>query len=274
MSRAPSEVYIASHDDSVLLSHRWRTAENSAAHLLPHLAPSSKVLDVGCGPGTISIDFAKRIPNGHVTGIDYSDSVIATAQSAASQSKISNVTFAIGDVYKLDFPDNTFDIVHAHQLLQHLEHPEEALQEMRRVTKPGGLVAARESDWASMAWYPELPAIAQWHKLHESVAGAHGCEPNAGRRLHFWAHKAGFRRDLITASSTTWCWREKGDREWWSKSAGGRLLAPEFADKAAKQGVQRAELEKIQEGWNNWAQEEDGWFSIMHGEVICRKSVE
>ena len=63
-----SDTYLHGHHDSVLRSHRWRTAENSAGYLLPRLAPDARVLDVGCGPGTITADLAALVPDGDVTG--------------------------------------------------------------------------------------------------------------------------------------------------------------------------------------------------------------
>lgn len=66
--------YISGHHKSVLTSHEWRTAENSAGYLLPYLdRPDILLFDVGCGPGTITLDFATRLPQGHVWGIDPSE---------------------------------------------------------------------------------------------------------------------------------------------------------------------------------------------------------
>src|ERR1700743_3427512 len=102
------EVYTHGHHASVLRSHTWRTAENSAAFLLPHLAEDARVLDVGCGPGTITVGLADRVPRGRVTGIDPSAEVIAQAQEAAGDR--GNLDFATGDVYALDYPDASFDV--------------------------------------------------------------------------------------------------------------------------------------------------------------------
>src|ERR1700757_3757897 len=135
------EVYTHGHHESVLRSHRWRTAENSAAYLLPHLAPDAKVLDVGCGPGTITAGLAAPGPPGagHRGG-----GAAAGIEQARNQQSQGNLDFATGDVYALDYPDASFDVVHAHQILQHLGDPVRALREMRRVTRPGGLVALPE----------------------------------------------------------------------------------------------------------------------------------
>jgi ubiquinone/menaquinone biosynthesis C-methylase UbiE len=127
----------------VVRAHASRTAENSAAFVIPHLTPGVSVLDVGCGPGSITCDFAGLVAPGKVTGLDRSPDVITHAQELASDRGVENVEFVAGNIYDLDFEDDTFDVVHAHQVLQHLTDPVEALREMRRVAKPGGIVAVR-----------------------------------------------------------------------------------------------------------------------------------
>src|SRR3954453_11454461 len=117
--------YTHGHHESVLRSHRWRTVENSAAYAAPYFVAGARVLDVGCGPGTITIDIANRVAPGGVIGIDPSADVVAAARESATD--VENVEFATGDVYALDFPDASFDVVHAHQVLQHLPDPVGAL---------------------------------------------------------------------------------------------------------------------------------------------------
>ena len=134
-------VYTHGHHESVLRSHRWRTVENSAAYLMPHLRAGVRLLDVGCGPGTMTTDFARRLAPGVVVGIDASAQVIAEARRDHP-----GVSFTTGDVYRLDVPDASFDIVHAHQVLQHLADPVAALKEMRRVTAPTRTSAGRRQD--------------------------------------------------------------------------------------------------------------------------------
>src|SRR5580693_814445 len=174
-----SDVYTHGHHDSVLRSHRWRSAENSAAYLLPHLKPHMRILDVGCGPGTITAGLADRVPRGHVTGIDTAPEVVDEARELAAQRD--NLDFTTGDVYALDYPDATFCVVHAHQVMQHLGDPVRALTEMRRVTKPGGLIAVRDADYGGMIWYPAIPVLDDWLALYHKVARGNGGEPDAGR---------------------------------------------------------------------------------------------
>src|SRR5262249_21354898 len=112
------------------------------------------------------------------------------------------LSYAVGDVHALDFPDSTFDVVHAHQVLQHVADPVKALAEMRRVCRPDGLVAARDSDYAGFTWFPLLPELDEWLALYHRIARANGGEPDAGRRLLSWARAAGFTD--IDVSASTW----------------------------------------------------------------------
>jgi SAM-dependent methyltransferase len=265
------EVYTHGHHESVLRSHKWRTAENSAAFLLPHLAEDARVLDVGCGPGTITAGLADRAPRGHVTGIDAAQEVIDQARAAVEPGKHSNLDFSAGDVYALHYPDDSFDVVHAHQVLQHLGDQVRALREMRRVTRPGGLVAVRDVDFGGMTWYPELPVLDEWREFYTRVARANGGEPHAGRRLHAWAGEAGFTD--ITCSSSTWTYATEAERSWWGGLWADRTLKSTFAATALEGGHATPEyLERIADGWRTWAADDNAWYLVPHGEILCRVS--
>src|SRR5438445_8534207 len=149
--------YTHGHHESVLRSHAWRTAENSAGYLLDSLQPGLDLLDVGCGPGTITMDLAERVAPGQVVGIDSQSDVIARADELRQRRDRANVTFSVGDVYALRFDDARFHVVHAHQLLQHLTRPVDALKEMHRVMRPGGMLGVRDSDYAGLASAPRDP---------------------------------------------------------------------------------------------------------------------
>src|SRR4051812_33701001 len=181
------DTYTHGHADSVLQSHRWRTVANSAGYLAPHLRPGLDVLDVGCGPGTITVDLAQRVAPGRVLGLDVSDAPLEEARHLAAREGTA-VEFTVGDTYALDLPDASFDVVHAHQVLQHLAAPAAALREMARVCRPGGLLAVRDVDSAGFLWPPADAALDRWLELYYAVARRNSGEPDAGRRLLAWAH--------------------------------------------------------------------------------------
>ncbi|MFI1161891.1 class I SAM-dependent methyltransferase [Streptomyces sioyaensis] len=266
-----SAVYTHGHHESVLRSHTWRTAANSAGYLLDALRPHMQILDIGCGPGTITADLAALVPEGRVTGLERAPEVLEQARATAARRGLTNVGFAVGDVHALDYPDDTFCVVHAHQVLQHVGDPVQALREMRRVTKPGGIVAVRDADFSAMAWYPEVDGMNDWLRLYQRVARANGGEPDAGRRLHAWARQAGFAPDAITATAGTWCYHTPQERSWWSELWADRTVSSSYARLAVDGGhATPSELDRIAQAWRAWGADEDGWLAILHGELLCR----
>jgi SAM-dependent methyltransferase len=264
---APHAVYTHGHHESVLRSHRWRTAQNSEAYLLPRLAPGGSVLDVGCGPGTITADLAERVSPGRVTAVEVTEAALDLARAEARARGVTNIDFVVADVHDLDLPDARFDVVHAHQVLQHVADPVRALREMRRVCVPGGTVAVRDSDFAGFCWFPEHPGLADWLSLYRAAARANGGEPDAGRRLLSWARDAGFA--AVTATSSTWCFSTPEDRAWWGGLWADRVQGSDLARHLRAGGAGQDRLDAIATGWRDWAEAPDGWFSVLHGEVLC-----
>ena len=265
--------YKVGHHESVLRSHRWRTVENSAAYLRPHLRPGMQILDVGCGPGTITRELTELVgPTGRVVGIDPAAEVLDEARAATgpcAPMDQPNLHFQVGDVMALSFPDATFDVVHAHQVLQHLPDPVAALREMRRVTRPGGIIAVRDADYDAMTWFPQLAPIDSWLRTYQAVAHAGDLQPNAGRRLLSWAREAGL--SDITCSASVWCFATTDDRAWWGGLQADRIVHSGVAEEAVDKGIATPEeLTAMSRGWLTWADHDDAWFAVLHGEILVR----
>jgi SAM-dependent methyltransferase len=253
--------YAHGHSDAVLAVHSWRTAANSAAYLLPHLHPGMRLLDVGCGPGTITADLARLVSPGRVLGLDSSAAVIDQAGVAHPE-----VRFAVGDVYALDLPDDSFDVAHAHQLLQHLDDPVRALREMRRVTRPGGLVAVRDVDFGTAVVHPPVP---DWLEVYEPTARRMGGEPHAGRLLLAWARAAGL--SDVRCSASAWCFATPEERAWWGGAYAERVVSSAYAVRAVEIGTSTAERNAaVARAWRDWVASPDGWLSLTHGELLAR----
>lgn len=267
------DTYTHGHHESVLRSHTWRTAENSAGYLLPHLTAGMRLLDVGCGPGTITLDLAQRVaPGGRVVGLEPVAAPLEVARGNAADrgDEVSlTVEWVVGDVYALDAPDATYDVVHAHQVLQHLTDPVAALREMRRVTRPGGLLAVRDADYAAMVWHPRDPRLDRWLEVYEAVARGNDAEPDAARHLLAWAHAAGLQD--VTCTASTWCYAGEAERTWWGGLWADRIRRSGVAEQAIARGIATTgELEEIAGGWRAWAADPDGWFAVVNGELIAR----
>jgi ubiquinone/menaquinone biosynthesis C-methylase UbiE len=269
--------YLHGHHASVLRSHSWRTVDNSCPHLIPYLTnPALKILDVGCGPGTITTDLATRVPEGIVIGIDPSAEVIEKAKNHAEEKGVTNVRFVVGDVFNWNTIDGVeegaFDVVHAHQVLQHLQDPLGAMKELKKLTRIGGVVAVRDVDYSAMNNYPEHPGMRKWLDLYLAVAKSIKCDPNIGKRLHAVAMEAGFPRSDIDASVGTWLFSTPEEREFWCGLWADRTVKSDFKDRVLESGLgTEADLEEISQTWREIEKREDGWFLVINGQIICHK---
>ncbi|KAJ7180777.1 S-adenosyl-L-methionine-dependent methyltransferase [Mycena filopes] len=261
--------------------HEMRTAENSAAYLLPKLLamkqsnPHLTVLDVGAGSGTISASFAKAIPEGRVTATDKNKDILLRAAAVAEEAGVTNIDFQEADVFKLPFASESFDVVHCHQVLCHLKLPVDALREMLRVTKPGGIVAAREGDYDSECIWPNTPGLVKFHMFAAGcINKLAGGSTSAGRQLLSWALQAGAERTQITATFGTWCYNTAEDKQGWAE---GIVNTIRNTDGALRKGglatgmTTEDDLEEMAKAWEEWSKNDDATLGMLHGEVIIQK---
>jgi len=261
--------YTHGHSAAVLNAHSRRSAVDSAGYLLPRLSAGMDLLDVGCGPASITADLAERVAPGRVVALDAASGALEAARATLRERGLSEqVELTCGDVMALPFEDASFDVVHAHQVLQHLADPVGALAEMRRVTRPGGIVAVRDAVYSAMTWFPEPAGMEQWRSVYMATARANGGEPNAGSRLLSWARAAGFAD--ASASASTWCYATPADRAWQSQTWAQRCLTS-FGPRAVELGLaDGADLEMMAQAWRQWGDSGDAWFVVVHGEVLAR----
>ncbi|WP_396656275.1 class I SAM-dependent methyltransferase [Microbacterium sp.] len=260
--------YTHGHHASVLRSHSNRNIANSAAYLEPELRDDATLLDVGAGPGTITVDFARRVA--HVTATELDDDALSLSRDLARGEGLHNIAFEVQDVHSLSFSDDSFDIVHAHQVLQHVADPVQALRELARVARPGGVVAVRDADYGGFIWHPQSPELDHWLVLYRAAARANGGEPDAGRHLLAWANAAGLHDAVATAS--VWNYADDDCRRWWGGMWADRILESAIARQLVGSGLaDRPRLRAISAAWRDWAASPDGWFLVPHGELVWRK---
>jgi len=261
--------YTHGHHPSVLQAHSVRTAQDCAAYLLPHLQAGQDLLDIGCGPGTITLDLAEIVAPGRVVGVENVEAPLTAARANAAGRGDTGTVFELADVYELPYEDGSFDVVHAHQVLQHLTDPVAALHEMARVCVPRGTLAVRDADYAAMSWWPESEGLTRWLDTYRTLARANGAEPDAGRRLRQWAQDAEL-HDL-RLSTSNWLYASEHETRWWGRTWAARATQSAFADQARERGlVDDTGLAEISAAWLEWGESPDAWFVIVHGELLAR----
>jgi ubiquinone/menaquinone biosynthesis C-methylase UbiE len=270
-SAAPaSETYQLGHHPSVVARHARRTAETAAAFFLPFLKPGMRLLDVGCGPGSITSGLAQRVAPGETIGIDPSADVIATARSPAGATAARNLNFEVGSIYEPRFAAGSFDAVFTHQVLQHLRHPVDALRQMQALLAPGGVLGVRVLDWGSTIFYPESEGMRRSLDIQFALRRRNGAEPNAGRHLRRWLREAGFGETRVTTSteSDTDASATRDRAEMFAE----RTPGSSFGDRALECGVAtRSDLESIATACRAWGRDPDAFFCFTHIEVVAWK---
>lgn len=227
-----------------------------------------EVLDLGCGPGTITAGIARLVAPGTVVGVDMESDVLERARTYALSQHITNVEFQQMNAYDLQFDDNRFDFAHAHQVLQHVSDPVGVLEEMIRVTKPGGWIAVRDADYSSFAWYPMDDRLDRWLELYMAMAEINGGEPDAGRYLLAWAHQAGLSE--VVATSSTWTYTAGESALTWGKTWSDRILDSALTGQLIESGLASIdELRGISQAWLEWSRSPDAWFMVPSAEILA-----
>ena len=247
-----------------------RSAETHASYLLPHLEPGLRVLDFGCGPGTISVGLAVAVEPGELHGIDMEESQIDLARSAAEAGGHGNATFHVGDVTDLPFEDDSFDIAHCHAVLMHVPDTQATLAEVKRVLKPGGIVASREVFVSSSFLEPGEEKMASAWATFSSLLAANGGHPQMGKELRSTFLEAGF-SDIQTSASFDFFGTAE-DVAFLHAFIVDWFFSPDVTSAATKYGFATQEqLDQWRQNLDEWKGDPGACGAFAFGEVIARK---
>ena len=261
--------YTMGYDDEFQALLSRRSAALNAEHLLPRLKSGLRVLDFGCGPGTISMGLADAVAPGELHGIDMEETQIEMAKAAASAGGHSNAIFRTGDVTDLPYEDDFFDVAHCHAVLMHVPGTAETLAEVKRVLKPGGIISARELIGDSMFFEPggDMDGALE---VFKQLLAANGAHPQMGKELKRVFHEAGF--SDIEPSASFECYGSTEDVTFYHGFASGWFFTPEIIGAATKYGL--ATQEQF-DGWratiDEWRDSPGAFATIAWGEAIARK---
>lgn len=264
------EYYNFSYDSELTLKlHASRRAAIQAAFFLPYLQAEMKLLDCGCGSGSITVGLAQALARGAVTGIDLSEVEVGRARSRAATAGLSNLHFEVGNVYRLAFPNESFDAIFSHNLLEHVGEPRKALGEMFRLLKPGGVIGIRDFDLSGCLYAP--PEIVEsYARLHRAVWEKAGGHPDLGRELRGLLHEAGFVDVVASASYETYADAER--LHFFSHLIVSRCEEADFVKEVVERGlVSYEQLEEIKDGARSFPSDPAAFAALAHGEVVGRK---
>jgi len=244
-----------------------RTAAVHGEFFIPYLHSGMKLLDCGCGPGTITIGLAEAVAPGEVVGVDIEASQVDTANSKAAELGISNLRFETGNAYELTFGDNTFDAVFAHALITHLREPAKALKQMHRALKTGGIIGLRSNDWAGAIIAPTDPILETALKLYLKFRQHNGGDPYIGRRLRALSREAGFVDTRASASYEYWGTTE-ATRSFLDVFL-SELTGPMIVEQATKLGwTEQSHFEKTVIALKQWSEHPDSFFAHTWCEAV------
>jgi ubiquinone/menaquinone biosynthesis C-methylase UbiE len=179
-----------------------RTLANSHPTLLGLLEPGTSVLDVGCGPGTLTMEIARRVAPGPVVGMDLNPEMIGAAEVTSPPGRLANLVFYTGDIRDSGW-DGEFDLVNGARTLQWIPETALALRRMARATAPGGRVVVLDYDHTSAEWSSPPKAWTRFYQAFLDWREAGGLDNALARRLASLCETAGLIDTELTPQATT-----------------------------------------------------------------------
>ena len=256
--------------EEMLESLRRYTAEASAAYLLPHLRPGLRILDFGCGPGTISVGLAKAVAPGELHGIDMEESQVELARAVSKANGQDNAVFHTGDVTGMPFEDDSFDVAHCHNVLMHIPDTAAVLAEVKRVLKPGGIIGCREMICESSFTHPDFGVIRKAWDMFEDLLAADEGHPQMGKELKGHLVEAGFTN--VRATGSVDVHSTPADVEFIYGFANQWFLSPEITEAAIKYGATTPELcNNIRTAYDRWKDHPAAICALVFGEAVAGK---
>ena len=271
MTQTSTPDYTLGFSDAILEAFRRNTAEANAGHLLPHLESGQRILDFGCGPGSISLGLADAVkPTGEMHGIDMEKSQIELARAMASARGCDNAVFQVADVADLPYEDGYFDAAHCHVVLTHVPDTARALKEVKRVLKPGGLISCREMVCLGSFTHPDFGVIMKSWEIFADLLEADDGHPQMGRELKRHLLRGGFEDVEITANYDIYSGPE--DVEFIYNVALQWFVSDEIMDAAIQYGAATREwADRIKDAYVLWREHPGAFCALAYGTAIARK---
>ncbi len=249
---------------------RDRSAAEYADFVLPAIGLGDRVLDVGCGPGSITLGIAEA--GGHVTGIDVDDAEFADARAYAAGHGIDNVEFREGSIYDLGVAEGSIDVCTLFSMLETLDDPLAGLGEVRRALKPGGVVGASSIDYGGLILHGEdVVPLRRFYELRLALWEAQGdVHPSRGRELRGLLLAAGFVQ--VEASTTYFSYGTEERVRTFGLGRAADCRDEWFVGGLTERGIaDRDEIAELEQSWIRWAEGPGSFAAFAWGRATARK---
>lgn len=246
------------------------TAESNARHLLPYLRPGLRVLDFGCGPGTISVGLARAVHPGELHGVDMDARSVEMARSVAQSQRQDNAFFHVADLVDLPFEDGSFDVAHCHNVLMHFPDTHAVLTEIFRILRSGGVISCKELIGESSFNHPNFGVLRKAWEMFEDLVIADDGHPQMGKDMKGHLVRAGFAGVAMEGSFQFY--NSPADIEWIFGFAKKWFLSPEITEAAIRYGAATRELcDSIAGAYEMWRDDPGAVCGIAYGEALASK---
>jgi SAM-dependent methyltransferase len=264
-----AELYRVEYTDEAKQFLYRRRASTHAAFFLSYLKPGMRLLDCGCGPGSISADLAAIVAPGEVVGVDLDPAQLDLARHHAEVKGIENIRFEQGDVRHLPFEDRSFDAAFVHGVIEYLPDPVQAFGEIRRVLTDGGVLGTRHSDWGAFLFAPATPVSSRFFDLFQKYMRYCGGEPEFGRHQVAALRAAGFTK--IRPSASCDCWTTDADStRFVADFLASYTVSTEFAGPIIELNLaSEVELQAISDELRRWGENPDAFAAEPWGEAVA-----
>jgi 2-polyprenyl-3-methyl-5-hydroxy-6-metoxy-1,4-benzoquinol methylase len=247
-----------------------RSASVYADFLLPQLSADTRLLDVGCGAGELSIQLAASV--GHLTGIDVDAGEIELARAAAERAGLTNAVFAVGNIVHLDQPDEQFDVVFGHSVLEAMAQPQTAVAQMHRVLRPDGLVAIASVEYGGLILAgPHQDLCRRFYTIRERLWAIEGSDPFLGRHLRGMLRAAGFQQ--VNATTKTISYGTEDRVTQFGRDRADDCMDAWYSGSAVRHGMATPEeLTLMRQAWLEWADSPSSYVAFAWCRATGRKS--
>lgn len=246
-----------------------RSAAVYADFLLPHLTANTLLVDIGCGSGELSLELAASVDQ--VIAVDAEATEIEEARRRAERHRVTNIDFLVGDAYALELPAEHVDVVFAHSVLEALDHPSAALEEMKRVLRPGGLVAVASVEYDGLILSgPHAQLTRRFYDIREQLWQLDGADPYLGRRLRGLLNECGF-VDVVASTKAIAYGTEDAVREFGLGRAED-CLDEWYVDMALQhQLATEDDLSAMRQAWLDWSQSQASYAAFAWCRALGRR---